>query len=282
MKPKRNVLAFVAACALVPAVVSQVAVTPTETPAQVVKLSPFVVDSTSDRGYQATSTLAGNRIKTDLKDVAASVTVLTKEFMDDLGATTIHAAMTFVAGAETDSMTDFEQVGTLGAANGYVGTDFGDNNNNIANLRVRGVGGASFTQNFMPVMGSTDRYNVERVEFLRGANSVLFGLSSPAGLLNFSSKVITRTNSPYFSPNKAVAPICFASSIGTFLRSSSEIFSRIFSFTMRSTFAISSLVIAAKCEKSKRKLVALTIDPFCATCVPTILRKAACKRCVAV
>ena len=189
MKPNRNVLAFVAACALVPAVVSQVAVTPTETAAPVVKLSPFVVDSTSDRGYQATSTLAGNRIKTDLKDVAASVTVLTKEFMDDLGATTIHAAMTFVAGAETDSMTDFEQVGTLGAANGYVGTDFGDNNNNIANLRVRGVGGASFTQNFMPVMGSTDRYNVERVEFLRGANSVLFGLSSPAGLLNFSSKV---------------------------------------------------------------------------------------------
>ena len=41
----------------------------------------------------------------------------------------------------------------------------------------------------MPVMGSTDRYNVERVEFLRGANSVLFGLSSPAGLLNFSSKI---------------------------------------------------------------------------------------------
>ena len=92
MKPNRNALAFVAACAFVPAVVSQVAVTPTEPAAPVVKLSPFVVDSTSDRGYQATSTLAGNRIKTDLKDVAASVTVLTKEFMDDLGANTIHAA----------------------------------------------------------------------------------------------------------------------------------------------------------------------------------------------
>lgn len=70
---------------------------------EAVVLSPFIVDTSAESGYQASSTLAGSRIKTDLKDVAASVTVLTTEFLDDLGAKDIASAMAFVAGAENDS-----------------------------------------------------------------------------------------------------------------------------------------------------------------------------------
>lgn len=190
MRLHPTTLLSLAVFAATPAAFAQVSPSPREPAAPpAVVLSPFVVDTTADRGYQASSTLAGSRIKTDLKDVAASVTVLTREFMDDLAANDVNAAMAFVGGAENPATTHFEQVGTLGAVNGYVGTDFGDNNNNVASLRVRGLGGATNTLDFMPVLGSTDRYNVERVEFLRGANSVLFGLSSPAGLLNSSSKV---------------------------------------------------------------------------------------------
>lgn len=152
-------------------------------------LSPFLVDTTAERGYQATSTLAGSRIKTDLKDVAASVTVLTTEFMDDLGAKDVAAAMAFVAGAENDSTYHAEPVAALGGANGYVGSDFGDNNNRSGVIRVRGLGSASTTINFIDTIGSTDRYNTERVEFLRGANSILFGLAEPAGLVNSSTKL---------------------------------------------------------------------------------------------
>ena len=152
-------------------------------------LSPFLVDTASERGYQATSTLAGSRIKTDLKDVAASVTVLTTEFMDDLGAKDVASAMAFVAGAENDSTYHAEPVAALGGANGYVGSDFGDNNNRSGVIRVRGLGSASTTINFIDTIGSTDRYNTERVEFLRGANSILFGLAEPAGLVNSSTKL---------------------------------------------------------------------------------------------
>ena len=169
-------------------VLAQTAPTTTTDP-EVVTLSPFVVNTAAEKGYQASSTLAGSRIKTDLKDVAASVTVLTTEFLDDLGAKDVASAMAFVAGAENDSTYHSEPVAALGGANGYVGSDFGDNNNKSGVIRVRGLGNASTTINFIDVIGSTDRYNTERVEFLRGANSILFGLAEPAGLVNSSTKL---------------------------------------------------------------------------------------------
>ena len=35
------------------------------------ELSPFTIDASSDTGYRATSSLAGTRIKTELRDVAS-------------------------------------------------------------------------------------------------------------------------------------------------------------------------------------------------------------------
>ena len=154
-----------------------------------VVLSPFVVDTSGDRGYQATSTLAGSRLKTDLKDIAASVSVLTEEFMNDLAANDVATALAFVSGAENDQTYHQESIAALGGANGYVGGDFGDNNNRSGEVRVRGLGRASTTINYIEVLGSTDRYNTDRTEFLRGANSILFGLAEPAGLVNSSTKV---------------------------------------------------------------------------------------------
>ena len=52
-----------------------------------VELSPFEVTATQDTGYQATETLAGTRIRTNLKDVGSAISVVTKEFMKDIGAT---------------------------------------------------------------------------------------------------------------------------------------------------------------------------------------------------
>ena len=46
-------------------------------------LSPFVVTAEDDQGYQANSTLAGSRLRTDLKDVGASFSVVTAQFLKD-------------------------------------------------------------------------------------------------------------------------------------------------------------------------------------------------------
>ena len=46
-------------------------------------LSPFVVEEAQDRGYAATSTLAGTRLRTDLRDVGAAISVVTSQFLLD-------------------------------------------------------------------------------------------------------------------------------------------------------------------------------------------------------
>lgn len=159
-----------------------------------VELSPFVVNAGDDQGYSSRYSTSGSRLRTDLKDVAASVSVLTEDFMNDLGAIDVASALAFVSGAENDST--YHQEGlTFSGANNYVGGDFGDNNNRSGEVRVRGLGRATTTINYIEVLGSTDRYNTDRSEFLRGANSILFGLAEPAGLINSSTKVArTRRN----------------------------------------------------------------------------------------
>ena len=47
-----------------------------ETENKVYNLNPFTVDESQDSGYIATSTLAGTRLNTNLKDVASSVSVI--------------------------------------------------------------------------------------------------------------------------------------------------------------------------------------------------------------
>ena len=90
----------------------------------------------------------------------------------------------------------------------------------------------------------------------------------------------TRTTSPYFSPNRAIAPVFFASSIDiSFVTTSRP--AAISRFTISSTFAISSSVIGEKCVKSKRSLSLSTNEPFCSTWLPSTSRSACCIKWVA-
>ena len=50
-------------------------------------LSPFMVEAKRDAGYAAKGTIAGTRVDTDLRDVGSSVSVLSKQFLKDTGAT---------------------------------------------------------------------------------------------------------------------------------------------------------------------------------------------------
>jgi len=112
--------------------------------------------------------------------------------MDDLGANNVASALAFVSGAENDATNHSEGL-TFSGNNNYVGGDYGDNNTRAGEVRVRGLGRASTTINYIEVLGFTDRYNTDRSEFLRGANSIIFGLAEPAGLVNSSTKT-ARTN----------------------------------------------------------------------------------------
>ena len=58
-------------------------------------LSPFTVQADTEKGYLATQTLNGTRLRTDIKDIGSALTIFTEQLMDDLGATSINDLMAF-------------------------------------------------------------------------------------------------------------------------------------------------------------------------------------------
>ncbi|MDA0348533.1 MAG: VWA domain-containing protein [Verrucomicrobia bacterium] len=64
------------------------------------ELSPFVVEEEDSLNYQASSTLAGTRINTNLKDPVGTIQVFTQEFLEDTGATDAAALQYFRGSTE--------------------------------------------------------------------------------------------------------------------------------------------------------------------------------------
>jgi len=157
---------------------------------EVIVLSPFVVNAEKDTGYEATSTLAGTRLKTDLRDIATSISVVTQQFLRDTGATDTQSLLTYTTGTEV-----------AGLAGNYSGASIStagisqDTTAPSATTRLRGLAAASEARNFFATSIPMDTYNVDRVEINRGANSVLFGTGSPAGIINSSLKQALMKNS---------------------------------------------------------------------------------------
>jgi outer membrane receptor protein involved in Fe transport len=145
-------------------------------------LNPFTVDATRDRGYQAASTLAGTRIQTNLADIGSSVSVMTEEFLRDIGAINNESALMYALNTEVG--------GPRGNFSGGVSVSSQNTNelalfaNPSANTRVRGLTNADNTRNYFLSDIPWDGYTVSRVDLQRGPNAILFGLGSPSGVVN--------------------------------------------------------------------------------------------------
>ena len=144
------------------------------------ELSPFEVLTDDNVGYMATSSLAGSRLNTDLKDVASAISVVTREFIDDTGSVDIKDILVYQTNAEV-----------AGIGGNYYGTDANDGgyrNKLLVNpqqgTRLRGLNTADMTRSFFATSLPIDAYNTERLDIQRGPNSILFGLGSPAGIIN--------------------------------------------------------------------------------------------------
>lgn len=62
-----------------------------QTDSEIFELSPFaVVTSDSDIGYHAENTLAGSRLNTNVSDLASSITIVTRQQMEDTGSLDIN------------------------------------------------------------------------------------------------------------------------------------------------------------------------------------------------
>ncbi len=150
---------------------------------EVLVLSPFTVNASDNTGYRATTTLAGSRVRTNVRDLGSSIAIATDEFMTDLGATDGDSLLQYIGNAETG--------GVLG---NFSSADIGQNTTNAARLapqnaqRIRGLDRAVLTRDYFTTNIPFDSYNTTRVTVNRGPNSILFGLGSPGGVINNSTR----------------------------------------------------------------------------------------------
>jgi hypothetical protein len=145
-----------------------------------VVLSPFEVTATTDVGYQARETIAGGRLRTDLKDVSAQVDVMTQEFISDLGINSLEDALRFSLNIESQS----DWYDPSGDGNTLSGNPF----NPSAGNRARGLARASTSVGFFETSSPIDSYNTERYTFVGGPNAILFGNGLAGGSVDTSFK----------------------------------------------------------------------------------------------
>ena len=145
---------------------------------EVVNLSPFVVSSEGDEGYRANNTLSGTRMNTSLLHTPASISVLTKEFLDDIGAENVGDMFKFALSTEHERN---DPAGGVQQAFDVRAT-------------IRGFTESVISRDYLPNMVegrgilASDRFNVDRADVSRGPNSILFGAGRPGGALNLTSK----------------------------------------------------------------------------------------------
>ncbi|MDQ8186532.1 TonB-dependent receptor plug domain-containing protein [Pelagicoccus sp. SDUM812002] len=147
---------------------------------EIFELSPFEVSGDDDQGYQAVDTLAGNRLNTKLRDVGSAISVVTTQFLDDVGATDNKTLLQYTVGTEVGSV----EGNFAGLGDGGLLDERANLVNPSANTRVRGLTNADNSRDYFISDIPWDGYNIDRVELQRGPNSILFGQGSPAGLIN--------------------------------------------------------------------------------------------------
>lgn len=142
---------------------------PTGSPnAEIVELSPFTVATDKDTGYQAVDTLSGGRVAINLLANPGDVSVLTRDFLDDIGALEMTDITPWLTNAvQTDNSGD---------------RDFGNS------LSIRGLSVATNLRNYFRYDTSIDGYIMERVEGSRGPNAIMYGESNAGGAVGITTK----------------------------------------------------------------------------------------------
>lgn len=143
-----------------------------------IELDPVVVQGNGDgsTGYVATRSATGTKTNTPLIETPQSVTVLTRKELNDRNVQSLTQAVAYTPGVRTESAgfdSRFDSFSIRGFDVTYNGI-YRDG------LRLPGANMAVF---------KVDPYNVENIAVLRGPSSALYGLGSPGGLVDITSKL---------------------------------------------------------------------------------------------
>lgn len=150
----------------------------------VIMLSPFVVDSSADKGYRATNSISGSRLNTAIKDLPMSVEVITSDFIKDIGATDLRQALTYSAGIVTESQSDFapDINSVTDDPQGVTGSK------EQTGVKIRGFMTTETLRNGFRRASASDAINIDRVEVVRGPSALLYGVGNVGGIVNYLTK----------------------------------------------------------------------------------------------
>lgn len=135
---------------------------------EAVQLSAFEVSSKKVGPYQVSDTTSGGRIRTDIFESTQGISVITRELIQDMGASDALNALQLVAGVSNNSTS----IGDRLSIRGYQG--------GIGNLD--GFSSPSSQIKWDPAI-------FERIEFVRGPNAILSPGGPPGGTINIMTKV---------------------------------------------------------------------------------------------
>ncbi|NDV62269.1 TonB-dependent receptor plug domain-containing protein [Puniceicoccales bacterium CK1056] len=170
------------------------------------ELSPFEVSTSQDVGYLSTNSTSGTSLNTAIKDLPMAIQVINQDFITDTGASNLNEALIYAAGVFTDDNQASNSVGaTRGTQGSVAGSGSGDRSvssagqsNRFANtVYIRGLstpyqnrygfryGGLIVTPNSSIALGGMlDSANIERIEVVKGPNSLLYGVGVLTGIVN--------------------------------------------------------------------------------------------------
>ncbi|MEM7120384.1 MAG: TonB-dependent siderophore receptor [Pseudomonadota bacterium] len=134
-------------------------------------------------GFVADRSSTGSKTDTPISEVPQSISVITEDQIDALGARTVGDALAYTAGVTTGTRGDSSGLGGDNIAIrgfGGDGTAGASDNEYWDGLRVQGTQFA---------VSSFDPFFYERLEVLRGPASVLYGQNQPGGIVNRISKL---------------------------------------------------------------------------------------------
>jgi iron complex outermembrane receptor protein len=169
---------------------------PSAEPENTVTLDTYKVTTAIDT-YKEDRSMSSSKMPIDMKDLAATLQVLNTSFINDKVATALDDLYPYIVGMTREGP----------AAAGFTlrGYTNSATNTMINNLQTDGLpGGASR-------FGSPTTANVDRVEVLKGPNSVLYGAMNPGGLIN----IVTKQPAVKTSHSLSTSVGSFAGSQGT-------------------------------------------------------------------
>jgi outer membrane receptor protein involved in Fe transport len=150
---------------------------------EVVTMSPFEVVTTSNTGYVATNAMSGARLATSLLDLPSSISVVTKQQMEDFAMVDINDIFAHEANTEgTETYTAYSINANGQMQDNIMASPHTSN-------RIRGLSTANIAIDNFPTSKRVpvDPIDIEAVEISRGPNSSIFGLGSGGGTVNMVS-----------------------------------------------------------------------------------------------